>query len=50
MRKAFFELHLAILIAGWTGIFGKLIDMSAGLLVFWRVALAARRSCGRLRS
>lgn len=41
MRKAFFELHLAILIAGWTGIFGKLIDMSAGLLVFWRVALAA---------
>ncbi len=41
MLKAFLTLHLSILIAGWTGIFGRLIDLSAGVLVFWRVLLAA---------
>ncbi len=36
MRNAFLSLHLSILLAGWTGIFGKLIDLSAYLLVWWR--------------
>ncbi len=37
MRNAFLSLHLSILLAGWTGIFGKLIDLSAYLVVWWRV-------------
>lgn len=41
MKKAFIQLHLSVLLAGWTGVFGKLIDMSAGLVVFWRLVVAA---------
>ena len=40
MKKAFLQLHLSILLAGWTGIFGKLLLLSAGLLVFWRIVIA----------
>ena len=40
MKKAFLELHISIILAGWTGIFGKLLTLSAGLLVFWRIAIA----------
>lgn len=40
MKKAFLQLHLSIILAGWTGIFGKLITMSAGLVVFWRIVIA----------
>lgn len=40
MKKAFIELHLSVLLAGWTGIFGKLITMSPGLIVFWRIVFA----------
>ena len=40
MKKAFIELHISIILAGWTGIFGKLLTLSAGLLVFWRIAIA----------
>ncbi len=39
MKNAFLSLHLSILLAGWTGIFGKLIDLSAYLVVWWRVAV-----------
>lgn len=40
MKKAFLQLHLSILLAGWTGIFGKLIDLTPGLIVFWRIVIA----------
>lgn len=40
MKKALIQLHLSILLASGTGIFGKLINMSAGLIVFWRIILA----------
>ena len=40
MKKAFLELHLSVLLAGWTGIFGKLISLSPGLIVFWRIVIA----------
>lgn len=40
MKKAFFQLHLSILLAGWTGIFGKLIDLTPGLIVLWRIIIA----------
>ena len=40
VKKAFLELHLSIILASFTGIFGKLITLSAGLLVFWRIIIA----------
>ena len=45
LKRAFLELHASILLAGWTGVFGKLISLSAGLLVFWRVAVASALFC-----
>src|SRR5688572_21800488 len=41
MRKAFFQLHAAILIAGFTGILGRLIDLNEGWLVWYRLLIAA---------
>jgi drug/metabolite transporter (DMT)-like permease len=39
MRKTFLLLHLAVLLAGFTGIFGKLIALNEMLLVWYRVLL-----------
>ncbi len=41
MKKAFFKLHLSILLAGFTGLFGKLIDLNEGLLVWYRMLFAS---------
>ncbi len=41
MRKSFFQLHAAILIAGFTGILGRLIDLNEGWLVWYRLLIAA---------
>lgn len=41
MKKAFLQLHLAILFAGFTAIFGKLIDLNEGMLVLYRMLLSA---------
>lgn len=40
MKNAFLQLHISILLAGWTGIFGKLLSLSPGLIVFWRIVIA----------
>lgn len=40
MKKAFIKLHIAILLAGFTGIFGKLITLNEGLLAWYRILLA----------
>lgn len=40
VTKAFVQLHLSIILAGWTGVFGKLISLSPGLIVFWRIVIA----------
>lgn len=40
MRQAFIKLHLAVLLAGMTGILGKLISLSAEMLVFYRMLIA----------
>jgi drug/metabolite transporter (DMT)-like permease len=40
MRKAFTQLHIAVLLAGLTGVLGKLISLNEGLLVWWRLLLA----------
>ena len=39
MKKAFFQLHGAILLAGFTGILGRLITLNEGLLVWYRLLI-----------
>ncbi len=41
MKKAFVQLHLSILLAGFTGIFGRLITLSEGVLVWYRMVIAS---------
>ncbi|MDR2809993.1 MAG: DMT family transporter [Tannerellaceae bacterium] len=40
MRKAFIQLHLSILLAGFTGILGKIILLNEGLLVWYRIFIS----------
>ncbi len=40
MKKAFIKLHISVILAGFTGIFGKLITLNEGLLAWYRIALA----------
>jgi drug/metabolite transporter (DMT)-like permease len=37
MKKAFFQLHTAVFLAGFTAILGKLINLNEGLLVWYRL-------------
>lgn len=39
MKKAFLQLHIAILLAGVTGILGRLITVNEGVLVFCRMLI-----------
>lgn len=41
MRRAYLYMHLAILLWGFTGIFGKAIEMSEGMIVWYRMAISA---------
>ena len=41
MRKAFLELHFAVLLAGFTGVLGRLITMNEGMLVWYRMLITA---------
>jgi drug/metabolite transporter (DMT)-like permease len=41
LKKAFFQLHIAVLLAGFTGVLGKLITLNAGLLVWYRLLLTS---------
>jgi drug/metabolite transporter (DMT)-like permease len=41
MKKAFFQLHIAVFLAGFTGILGRLITLNEGLLVWYRLLLTA---------
>lgn len=45
MKEAFFKLHLSVLLAGATGIFGRLITLNEGLLVWYRLLFAALLFC-----
>ena len=40
MKKAFIQLHISILLAGFTGVFGKAISLNEGLLVWYRMLLS----------
>jgi Predicted permeases len=37
MKKAFLQLHLAVFLAGFTGILGRLISMNEGMIVWYRL-------------
>jgi drug/metabolite transporter (DMT)-like permease len=41
LKKAFIQLHIAVLLAGLTGILGKLISLNEGLLVWYRLLITA---------
>ncbi len=41
MKKAFIQLHIAVLLAGFTGVLGRLISLNEGLLVWYRLMIAA---------
>lgn len=40
MKRAYFQMHLAIFLWGFTGLFGKLITLNEGLLVWYRMLLS----------
>ena len=40
MKEAYLKLHLSILLAGFTGVFGRLITLNEGLLVWYRMLFA----------
>lgn len=40
MKKAFLQLHIAILLAGFTGVLGRLIHLNESLLVWYRMLFA----------
>lgn len=41
MRKAFFQLHIAVFLAGFTGILGRLISLNEGMIVWYRLLFTA---------
>ncbi|MCS3528903.1 DMT family transporter [Chryseobacterium sp. JUb7] len=41
MKKSYLLLHLAVILAGFTGVFGKLISLNEGLLTWYRVFFSA---------
>lgn len=41
MKKSYLVLHFAVLLAGFTGVFGKLISLNEGLLVWYRVLFSS---------
>jgi drug/metabolite transporter (DMT)-like permease len=41
MKKAFFQLHIAVFLAGFTGILGRLISLNEGMIVWYRLLITA---------
>ncbi len=41
MKKAFLQLHIAVFLAGFTGILGRLISLNEGMIVFYRLLFTA---------
>ena len=48
LKNNYLKLHVSVLLAGFTGIFGKLIKLNEGLLVFYRLWFAFLIFCGLL--
>jgi len=41
MKKAFLQLHIAVFLAGFTGILGRLITLNEGMIVWYRLLITA---------
>lgn len=41
MKKAFIQLHIAVFLAGFTGVLGKLISLNEGMLVWYRLLITS---------
>lgn len=41
MKNAYLKLHLAVILAGFTGVFGRLITLNAALISWYRTLIAA---------
>ena len=41
MRKAFFQLHVAVFLAGFTGVLGRLISFNEAMIVWYRLLIAS---------
>ena len=41
MKSAYFKMHLAIFLWGFTGLFGKLISLNEGMLVWYRLIISS---------
>lgn len=41
MKKSYLLLHLAVILAGFTGVFGKIISLNEGLLTWYRVLFSS---------
>ena len=41
MKKAFIQLHIAVFLAGFTAVLGKLLTLNEGMLVFYRMVITA---------
>jgi drug/metabolite transporter (DMT)-like permease len=41
MKRAFFQLHIAVFLAGFTAILGRLIDLNEGMIVWYRMLISA---------
>ncbi|AMR31678.1 hypothetical protein A0256_09720 [Mucilaginibacter sp. PAMC 26640] len=41
MKKAYLQLHIALVLAGFTGVFGRLITLNAGLISWYRTLISA---------
>ena len=41
MKKAFLQLHIAVFLAGFTGILGRLITLNEGMIVWYRLLFTA---------
>jgi drug/metabolite transporter (DMT)-like permease len=41
MKKAYIQLHIATILAGFTGVFGRLITLNEGLISWYRTLIAA---------
>src|SRR4030095_14195555 len=39
MKKAFIQLHIAVFLAGFTGILGRLISLNEGMIVWYRLLI-----------
>jgi hypothetical protein len=40
MKRAFLQLHLAVFLAGFTGVLGRLITLNEAVLVWYRMMIA----------